>query len=105
QEFPYAWYRMARGETVIWPDHYLVGVRCRWLIGDLQSLARTVRGRPAGFPGPFPSRWRAIREFFTPNRRPSRLEVLRGDDPRPFWMECAHYSARLLERTPLVRKR
>ena len=96
QEFPHAWYRMARGETVNWPDEYAVGVCSRWLVGDIQSLVRALRGRPPGYMGEFPTRFAAVRDFLAPWPRPTRLEVLRRGDIKPFCIECAHYAARLV---------
>jgi len=45
---------------------YRAGVRCRWLLGDFRHLLEVMRGRPAGFPGEFPSRLKTLREFLTP---------------------------------------
>lgn len=45
---------------------YRVGVRCRWFLGDARHLAEVMRGRPAGFPGPFPGRLATLLEFLRP---------------------------------------
>jgi predicted ATP-grasp superfamily ATP-dependent carboligase len=45
---------------------YRAGVRCRWLLGDFRHLLEVMRGKPAGFPGEFPSRLKTLREFLTP---------------------------------------
>ena len=47
-------------------DAYRVGLRCRWLLGDFRHLAEVWRGAPEGFPGRYPSRLTALREFLTP---------------------------------------
>jgi hypothetical protein len=38
----------------------------RWLRGDFRRLIEVWRGAPAGFPGDFPNRWRALFDFLTP---------------------------------------
>jgi predicted ATP-grasp superfamily ATP-dependent carboligase len=50
-DFPYAYYRMTCGELVAVQSDYAVGIRSRWLVGDMLHVARVMRGRPAGFPG------------------------------------------------------
>ena len=62
------------------------GRRLRWWLGDLASTARVLKGRPRGFPGPFPGRWDALKAFAIP-RRGTRNEVLRWSDPLPAAIE------------------
>jgi predicted ATP-grasp superfamily ATP-dependent carboligase len=45
---------------------YEVGLRCRWLLGDVRHLVEVWRGAPAGFPGRFPSRLRTLAAMLTP---------------------------------------
>ncbi|MBI3791999.1 MAG: acetate--CoA ligase family protein [Gemmatimonadetes bacterium] len=54
-----------RGDCETIPG-YRVGVRCRWFLGDARHLAEVMRGRPAGFPGPFPARLPTLLEFLRP---------------------------------------
>jgi predicted ATP-grasp superfamily ATP-dependent carboligase len=42
------------------------GVRCRWLLGDFRHLLEVWRGAPPGYPGEYPNRWRALRDFLLP---------------------------------------
>jgi len=98
QEFPYAYYQMTRGRPVLAASEYAVGIRSYWLMGDIQHLFRVMRGRPAGFPGEYPSRRRALLELLTPSRVPTRHEVLRWSDPKPFLYECASYLLRTVQR-------
>jgi predicted ATP-grasp superfamily ATP-dependent carboligase len=44
------------------------GVVCRWLLGDLRHAIEVLKGAPAGYPGPYPDRWRTILSVLTPAR-------------------------------------
>jgi len=73
---------------------YKEGVRCRWLLGDLDHvLARLLRSSsrldlPPGAPGRAAVVGAFLGEFFSPT---ARLEILRTDDPRPFFRELWHW--------------
>ncbi len=57
-DFP-AWLaHMAEHGDVEAPSGYRVGVRCRWLLGDVRHLLEVWRGAPAGYPGRPPGRLR-----------------------------------------------
>ena len=89
-DFPYLCYRLATGETVDVPSVYAIGVKSRWLLGDLDHLLIRLRGRRReSFPAES-SRLRALVEFF---RRPKRgsQDVFRRDDPRPMFHELRQY--------------
>jgi predicted ATP-grasp superfamily ATP-dependent carboligase len=73
------------------------GVRVRWLLGDLDQLWITWR-RPEVRRQLDTTRWRALREFLGAFVD-ARLEVLRGDDPRPFASELRAWLAALRART------
>jgi predicted ATP-grasp superfamily ATP-dependent carboligase len=62
---------------------YRTGVVVRWWLGDLVRLLRVFKGRPRGFTGSFPSLATAIRDFFGPQPRGTRQEILRWSDPLP----------------------
>ncbi len=47
-------------------NSFRTGVRCRWLLGDFRHLVEVWRGAPAGYPRPFPGRWRTLLEVLTP---------------------------------------
>jgi len=92
-DFPGMLAHLAMGEPVEPVFSYAVGVRSRWLLGDLDHLtACLLKSRkklqlPPGFPG----RWQTLLEFFRWNPSRTRLEVLRRDDPRPFLLELKEY--------------
>jgi predicted ATP-grasp superfamily ATP-dependent carboligase len=68
---------------------YRPGVRCRWLLGDLDQLLVRLRRSPEALnlPPGMPGRGRAIAEFLRDFLPPNRLEVLRLRDPQPFFRE------------------
>ncbi len=94
-DFPALLIRMLDNPAVPAVNGYQVGVRSRWLWGDIDALLmlllkRAERERlPAGERG----RWRALAEFFR-WRANSRLEVLRLDDWRPWLLESWHWLTR-----------
>lgn len=68
---------------------YREGVVVRWWLGDLLRTLRVLRGRPPGFPGAFPGRTDALREFLLGRPRGMRNEIFRRDDPLPAVGELA----------------
>ena len=65
-DFPAMLAAMADEGDVEVNQSYAEGVRCRWLLGDFRHLVEVWRGAPAGFPGAFPSRLAALRDFLVP---------------------------------------
>ena len=68
---------------------YRTDVTVRWWLGDLLRTIRVLRGRPYGFPGAFPRRRDALRDFLLSRPRGMRNEVLRRDDLLPALGELA----------------
>jgi predicted ATP-grasp superfamily ATP-dependent carboligase len=64
-DFPSLLARMAEGDLDASPD-YRVGVRCRWLLGDLRHLIEVWRGAPVGYPGKFPGRLATLASVLIP---------------------------------------
>ena len=44
------------------------GVVCRWLLGDFRHVIEVLKGPPAGYPRPYPDRWRTMLSVLTPSR-------------------------------------
>ena len=44
------------------------GVVCRWLLGDFRHVIEVLKGPPAGYPRPYPDRWRTMLSVLTPAR-------------------------------------
>jgi ATP-grasp in the biosynthetic pathway with Ter operon len=84
-DFPYLLYRLATEGQAPECLQYRLGVRCRWLLGDLGHLLEVWRGRPAGWPDRFPSRLRTLRDVLTPFGRDLHYDDLWISDPLPFF--------------------
>lgn len=96
-DFPRLLVEAANGAPTPAPPHYRLGVRSRWLMGDLDHLLlRLTRSRrslhlPESAPGRLATLFGFLRAFLPPNRH----EVLRWNDPRPFVREVRTWVAAL----------
>jgi predicted ATP-grasp superfamily ATP-dependent carboligase len=81
-DFPALLARIAAGQAIGPLAAYRSGVRCRWWLGDLRHLLAVWRGAPAGFPRPFPSRWKTTLDFFVPHPG-TYHDNFRWNDPLP----------------------
>jgi len=92
-DFPWLLYQVATGQTPDRIDHYKVGIRSRWLLGDFLRLGRLLLGTgESGITGS--GRWKAVLDFLHFFERNTRYEVNRWDDLKPFSFEVG----RLLRR-------
>ena len=91
--FPALLLAAASDERVIPVTNYRVGVRSRWWWGDVDHLiARLRHSREAlALPSDAPGRWHAVRDFLTRHADVDREEILRRDDPRPFFRETMQW--------------
>lgn len=88
-DFPDLLWRMHAGAAV--PRAVArTGVRTRWLLGDLDHLLIALR-RSEMREATGRSRTRVVVDFLRSFVDGSRLEVLRGDDPRPFFRELRQW--------------
>jgi hypothetical protein len=62
---------------------YSVGVRSRWLAGDVRHLLAVLRGRPRGWTDRFPSRWETVRDLLNVSDRDVHYDELWRSDPFP----------------------
>ena len=92
-DFPTLLLAAAIGEDPAPVNTYTEGVRSRWWWGDVDHLiARLRRSRSElSLPPEAPGRWRAIRDFLTIHFGRDREEILRFDDPRPFFRESVQW--------------
>lgn len=89
-DFPRLWVATLRGMPVEVPDSYRQDVTLRWVWGDVKRLLYVMKGRPAGFPGAFPSRATGLREILGPQPAGTRSEMWQRIDPWPAlgeWMQ------------------
>jgi len=83
-DFPFLLYRLATEGACPERLDYRVGVRGRWLAGDLRHLFEVLRGRPAGWSDAYPTRLRSLVEFVRPGGRDLHYDDLWLSDPAPF---------------------
>jgi predicted ATP-grasp superfamily ATP-dependent carboligase len=91
--FPLMFYRLAKGEDVPCQFSYKVGVKSRWLLGDLDHLLiRLTHSGGANGTSRYPtSKLRASLDFMKFCERDLHYEVLRFEDPGPGWYEWKSY--------------
>ena len=99
-DFPFLLYTLAVEGRCPEVLDYRVGVRCRWLAGDVRHLLRVLRGRPAGWTDAFPSRLRTMIDFLRPAGEDLHYDDLWLRDPLPFFVSLAGAA---LQRPPAVR--
>jgi predicted ATP-grasp superfamily ATP-dependent carboligase len=107
-DFPFLAWQLATGQRPEVTRPYTVGVKNRWLCGDVDHLLlRLLRSeRSLHLPAGTPSKWRALADFLKFAERGLRYEVVSRDDPRPFLYELRQYAMALLESAATVlRKR
>jgi predicted ATP-grasp superfamily ATP-dependent carboligase len=97
--FPLLLYRLASGENVPPQFDYRVGVKSRWLLGDLDHLLITMKtsGHANGLPHPPCSRLKALARFLKFYERDLHYEILRMDDTGPGWFESKSYFREVLK--------
>jgi len=86
-DFPWLLYQIASGEKIDPVEDYRIGVRLRWLLGDLDHLYLVLRD--PGFSGL--EKIKAVAAFLTPSPFNTRHEVNRWNDMGPFWWELKQY--------------
>ena len=85
-DFPWLLYQIAIGKELDEPRPYRYGIRCRWLLGDLDHLYLRLASQTS-----LHQKWEAIRDFIRPSGPWTRHEVNRLDDLGPFIFELQHY--------------
>jgi hypothetical protein len=72
---------------------YRIGVRSRWFWGDVDSLLTVLlRSRASlNLPPDHPGRWQTLWRFLKPGGREQRDEILRLNDPRPWFLETRRW--------------
>ena len=93
-DFPYLFYKWARGEKFAIMAEYRVGVKSRWELGDLDHLYSRLMKSPSrlSLPPVHPSRFCVLSNFLSDFFHSSvRNEVLQWNDPGPFFHEAGQY--------------
>ena len=100
-DFPNLWLRLLRGEHLEPPPRYKTGVTQRWVWGDMLRVGHILKGRPAGYPGPFPTLVGGLREIVGPQPPGTQSETWRADDRWPAlgeWVQGAGDLLRAIRR-------
>ena len=97
-DFPYLACQLALGQSIDAPRPYKVGVKSRWLLGDLDHLLIRLfhDQHDLNLGDGSPSRARAVADFLQPISRGMRYDVISGGDPRPFFLEARQYAKQVL---------
>lgn len=95
-DFPRLLVEAALGKSPTPVRSYRVGVRSRWFFGDVDHLLARLRRSPAelALPPDAPSRSRVVWEFLHVWRPGDRWEILRANDPLPFFREAIDWAMR-----------
>ncbi len=88
-DFPYLLYRLAIDRPTLPATGFEIGRRSRWLLGDIDHLYLTLKGR--GTATRLVPKLRALGEFMVLFDPRLRYEINRLDDLRPFLFELRHY--------------
>lgn len=93
-DFPYLSYQLALGHPLEVPHTYKVGVRSRWLLGDLDHLLLRLFHTNGGqhLPDGAPSRVRTLLDFLKLAGSGLHYDVISRSDPRPFFYEVHHHA-------------
>ena len=94
-DFPYLACQVALGQPLDLPGSYKVGVRSRWLLGDLDHLLLRLCRTDRDLPGGAPSRLRTLADFLKPAVRGLHHEIFRPNDVRPALHELRQYAKAL----------
>jgi predicted ATP-grasp superfamily ATP-dependent carboligase len=89
-DFPYLLYLLAVYKHFD-PVMSFQYTRLRWLLGDFDNLYITLKTPRERLPQQYHNKANVVWEFLKEFAGPARLEVLRGDDIRPFLWEFKHY--------------
>lgn len=92
-DFPRLLVELSTGVRVEPVVSYRLGIRSRWLWGDVDHLLGVLRATPeVRRANPeLRSRARAVARFLVPWKPGDRFEVLRSSDPGPFFRETANW--------------
>ena len=89
-DFPYLLYKLTLGESPGKASGYKIGIKTRWLLGDLDHLYLILKSHTGRRQGRS-LKWRTFIEFSKLFENNTRYEVNRWDDLKPFMFELKQY--------------
>jgi len=93
-DFPFYEWQLAHGEKPQVPSRYHVGMRARWIAGDILRLHSLFKD-PISVGFPRPSRWKELVRFLTDFKPRTRAVLWSIGDPVPFLLDVGHTLKRL----------
>lgn len=84
-DFPYLLYRLTIDGAVRPTANYKIGIKSRWLGGDLQHLLAILRRTSTGYGTRYPRKWRTLLDFLRIYEKHMIYDSLSMDDPLPFF--------------------
>jgi len=90
-DFPYLLYQIALGKKVSSNNSYKIGIKTRWLLGDLDYLYMRLFKNKSNLPPNYPSKLKCILEFLKFYDRNTKYEIESLYDPKPFLCELKQY--------------
>jgi predicted ATP-grasp superfamily ATP-dependent carboligase len=90
-DFPWLNCQLALGQRPEIPSAYQVGLKSRWLLGDLDHLLLRLLHDDRHLPETVPSKLRTLVDFLKFFAPALRYDVWRRDDPRPALYELRQY--------------
>ncbi len=96
-DFPAQLAQMTETGDVEKQNSFRIGVRCRWLLGDVRHLVEVWRGAPAGYPKPYPGRLSTLLAVMTPV--PGTFhDNFQTADPLPELGDWLHFVGRVFQK-------
>jgi len=91
-DFPWLLYQLATGRTPDTIECYKVGIKNRWLVGDVAHLRKLFFASQMAFS----QKWQSLTNFVNLLDRDTKYEVNRWNDLKPFLFELRQCLLRLL---------
>jgi predicted ATP-grasp superfamily ATP-dependent carboligase len=91
-DFPYLLYLLAKGEQIRPVFKYKIGVKFRWLNGDIENLCSIIKGEPKLINIEPPNRLNAVLRFLQFYEKNMHYDGFSLFDPMPFFMDEALFA-------------
>ena len=96
-DFPYLLYLLAKGEKIRPVFKYKVGVKLRWLNGDIENLQSTLKGEPKIVDSESFSKLKTVLRFLQFYSRDMHYDGFSLRDPLPFFLDESLFAVRTIK--------